>query len=45
MGIQLVIGLLDLFKGSLGQNSGGVRGGGGGAAVEHNLGFLKLRAS
>ena len=25
MGIQLVIGFLDLFKGSLGQNSGGLR--------------------
>ena len=35
MGIQLVIGFLDLFKGSLGQNSGK-------AAVEHNLGFLKV---
>ena len=33
-GIQFVIGFLDLFKGSLGQNSGGV-------AVKHNLGFLK----
>ena len=35
MRIQLVIGFLNLFKGSLGQNSGG-------AAVEHNLGFLKV---
>ena len=34
-GIQFVIGFLDLFKGSLGQNSGGV-------AVKHNLGFLKV---
>ena len=35
IGIQFVIGFLDLFKGSLGQNLGG-------AAVEHNLGFLKV---
>ena len=34
MRIQLVIGFVDLFKGFLGQNSGG-------AAVEHNLSFLK----
>ena len=34
-GIQLLIGFLDLFKGSLRQNSGGV-------FVEHNLGFLKV---
>ena len=33
MGIQLVIGFLDLFKDSLGQNSGG-------ASVESNLGFF-----
>ena len=36
MGIQLVIGFPDLFKGSLGQNSEGR------AAVEHNLIFLKV---
>ena len=35
MGIQLVIKFLDLFKGSLGQNSEG-------AAIEHNLGFLNF---
>ena len=35
MGIQFVIGFLDLFIGFLGKNSGG-------AAVEHNLGFLKV---
>ena len=34
-GIQLVIGFLDLFIGSLGQNSGG-------ATIEHKLGFLKV---
>ena len=33
------IGFLDLFKGFLGKNSLGA--GGWGAAVEHNLGFLK----
>ena len=35
MGIQLVIEFIDLFKDSLGQNSEG-------AAIEHNLGFLKF---
>ena len=35
MRIQLVIEFIDLFKGSLGQNSEG-------AAIEHNLGFLKI---
>ena len=34
-GIQILIGLLDLFKGSLRQNLGGV-------SVEHNLSFLKV---
>ena len=35
MGIQLVIGFFDLFKGSLGQTQER-------APVEHNLGFLKV---
>ena len=35
MGIQLVIGFLDLFIGSLGKKFKG-------SAVEHNLGFSKV---
>ena len=35
MGIQLVIGFLDLFKGFLGQIQRG-------ASIEYNLGFLKV---
>ena len=38
MGIQLVIGFFDLFKGSLGQTQER-------APVEHNLGFLKVSRS